>query len=211
MELDKQEIFTSGPAMALRPGLTFVWDIFSIPSGGAGSVTVRGRIPADISAANALWRVTGRVGASWADPSLTNNVADTVVVTVLILDRFEEDNTGATAQRVTAPLPPQAHTFHEPSDQDWVVFRARAGVTYIIRAVGLSGDSDMLLSLWNAQGVVLAKNDSTQPTVGFTEFSWQAPADGDYYIMAAGYTSPYGASYELEIRPQHRHFLPWVS
>jgi hypothetical protein len=159
---------------------------------------------------NAVWSVAGRIATGWVDPDLSNNQAEPSLVSVIIPDRYEPDNTPAEAHRVSVPLLPEHHRYEFPTDQDWVVFQAQAGVTYLIQTLNLSSGGDTVLSLWNASGTMLVKNDNYTPESRASRIFWTAPATADFYVMVTSFSATTGFGYDLEIRPVLRTFLPAV-
>jgi hypothetical protein len=54
----------------------------------------------------------------------------------------------------------------------------------------------------------LAKNYDYLPGSHASQILWMAPSSGDFYVMVTAYTVGAGFSYDLEIRPVMRTFLP---
>jgi hypothetical protein len=165
-------------------------------------------VPITITGHDLPLTVTGRIATGWVDPDLSNNVGETGTIVVLIPDAYEPDNTPAQATRVTPPLTAQPHTYNYFGDQDWLVFNAQPGTTYLIRTVNLSPDADTVLTLWGSAGNLLAKNDDATPGGRSSAIVWTAPTAGDYYVMVTGYTPAYGFSYNLEIVIIRNSYLP---
>ncbi|MCX6031497.1 MAG: C25 family cysteine peptidase [Chloroflexi bacterium] len=206
--LDDLQVTQSGPVLMLRPGLPYSWAVAPMRAGEAGRVTVSGRVPDSITGQNASWSVAGRIATGWVDPDQSNNQALPGQITVTIPDLFEPDNAPGQAHRVSVPLLPERHRYEFPADQDWTVFQAQAGVTYLIRTLNLSNGGDTVLSLWNGAIGLLAKNDDSFPGSRASQILWTAPATGDYYVMVTAYSASVGFDYDLEIRPLSRTFLP---
>ena len=210
VELDDLLVEQTGPALTQKAGEFYAWNVAPMHASDRGQLTVSGRVPQDISADDAIWKVTGRIATGWVDPDLGNNAGQTGTITVLVGDSCEPDNTLAQACRVTVPLSAQIHTYYPLSDQDWSVFQAQAGTTYVIRTVNLSTGGDTVLTLWNSAGARLSKNDDYLPGSKASEIIWTAPASGDYYTMVTSYLSPTEFSYELEISEIDDVYLPLV-
>lgn len=206
--LDDVHVSESGPALTARPGATYAWDVAPMRRGDVGRLVLSGRIPAVVDLQTAVWTIAASITTTWVDPDPANNTSDPATLTVSMGDIWEPDDTQAQAQRVTAPLRQQPHTCYPLGDQDWTVFRAEAGATYLIRTANLSGDGDTLLFLRDAGGALLAKNDDFTPGAPWSQIIWNAPESGDYYLMVTSYLSNAGFGYDLEILPLDRTYLP---
>ncbi|MGC8839686.1 MAG: SdrD B-like domain-containing protein, partial [Anaerolineae bacterium] len=95
-------------------------------------------------------------------------------------DGWEQDNTLGTASPIgTNGVAHYGHTFHEPTDEDWVFFNAQAGTTYRISTFGLTM-VDTRLELYDAGGHLLASNDDFGGPASRIE--WTAPTSGRYFV-----------------------------
>ncbi len=75
------------------------------------------------------------------------------------LDSYEADDTAAQAHELTGP---EQHTFYKPfskDDHDWVYFKVQAGWIYQIQARIGDFPTTPVLSLYDAKGILLARND----------------------------------------------------
>ncbi len=197
--LDDLRVTSTGPELALRPGTSYVWDVAPMFSGDVGRLTVSGRIPISITVEDTSWRVSARISASWADPDSTNNVGEAGLINVQIPDEYEPDNTLTAAHRIEVGVPPTQHVYNYVGDQDWLFFRATAGVRYVIHTLQLSEGGDTILSLWTPGGKLLATDDDESPTSLASAIAWTAPASGDYYTMVTSKHASPGFRYRLEV------------
>ena len=77
-------------------------------------------------------------------------------------------------------------------DEDWIRIELNAGETYVIALAGhgATPSPDTLLTLYDANGEVIARNDDADPAAGDrnSQVTVTPEADGVYYISAAAYT-----------------------
>lgn len=208
--LDDVQVVQNGAAATLRPGAAYVWDVAPLRSGDFGQIIVSGRIPLALQPQHAFWVVAGQIAAVWTDPDLGNNVAEPGRITVLIPDAYEPDDSPAQAHRVSLPLSNDWRNHLSWTDQDWLVFRPRAGVTYIVRVVSQSEGAETALSLWDADRRLVAKNMDGLAEKGLSQIIWRAPDSRDYHLMITPLAFPSPFSYVLQIVEARRSFLPAV-
>jgi PKD repeat protein/photosystem II stability/assembly factor-like uncharacterized protein len=118
-------------------------------------------------------------------------------------DAYEPDDTCTQAH----PIPPdgtvQDHTIHQQADQDWVIFSAVSGTTYLIQVQPIaSSPADMVLELYDqCGGLPQASQDyAFSPNV---QISLKAPASGPLYLKLFNHSPlTYGpnVAYQLSIR-----------
>lgn len=192
-------VFQAGTTATLRAGTQYVLDLSAIPAGAKGRVTVTGRVPYSLTWDQVVWSVTPRIGATWPERDLANNHAAEGVVVVDVGDLFEPDDTPALATRIEPAPAMHPHVYDTVGDQDWVVFRAQAGMRYLIRTLNLGPGGDTVLFLRDAQGNLLAKNDDAFPGTRASAITWQAPATQDYYVMVTSSNPTAGFSYSLQV------------
>ncbi len=206
--LQDLRLSNSGVAATLRPGLPYVWDLAPMRVGDVARLVVSGLIPTTLPLGPSAWSVAGWIGTTWLDPNPDNNRGEASTLTILIRDQFEPDDGPGQATRVTLPVREHRHSYYPEGDQDWVVFGAVAGRSYLIRANVLTDKGNMMLLLADAAGNLVAKSDDQPVGSGISLILWTAPASGDYYLMATSYTSPPGLNYDLKIAPVERTHLP---
>ena len=210
--LDDLQVTQTGPAAALRSGSRYTWDIPLLPVGGKGRLVISGRVPLNLTIDQLSWEITGRISAAWPDNDLSNNASETETLIVLAGDTLEPDNTPAQAHRVALPLTRFTATIDPVADRDWVVFKPQAGMTYLIRTFDIGANGDTVLSLWDADGRMVAKNDDAEPGLSESQIIWRAPSDGDFYVLVTSYQQEVGFNYSLQILPlPGRVYLPLVS
>ncbi|WP_129628510.1 M4 family metallopeptidase [Candidatus Oscillochloris fontis] len=94
-------------------------------------------------------------------------------------DSYESDNSAGTARTIGNGAAGQRHNFHSQGDQDWVVFTATRGVSYILATSQLATRADTVLELFDNSGTtLLAFNDDTDGYA--SRIVWVAPSDGTY-------------------------------
>ncbi len=108
----------------------------------------------------------------------------TKVTQTLGPDIYEEDDTLVKAAIVTLnDASPQVHTFHKQADADWVKFYALAGRVYEIRTYDAGSRADVVIELYDSDGVTRIKGPIDDTGPGAEELTdWTAPKDGVYYI-----------------------------
>ena len=124
--------------------------------------------------------VTGTISAG-------GTVTDTDTTTVYViwhLPYFFEPNDTMDQARGIPIGTLQRHYFEESEDVDWVKFRAWAGIEYTIRTLDLDDTNATKLWLYDEDGVwPLRMSPPGNPAA--TIDSWEAPADGTYFIKVA--------------------------
>ncbi len=209
--LDDLRVQRTGPVATLRAGSQYVWDIAAVQPGEKGRLMVIGRIPHTLTWAQVFWSVAAYIGAAWPDADLDNNIAAEGNVIVVTGDAFEPDDTPAQATRLIPSPLVQPHAYDAVGDQDWVVFRARAGMGYLIRTLNLGDGGDTVLFLWDDAGNLLAKNDDASPDTRASRIVWRALDEQDYYIMVTSNNAYAGVAYQLQVLEMpHNVALPLI-
>ena len=117
-------------------------------------------------------------------------------------DTYEPDNQCDVASAIETSGIPQTHNFHTEGDQDWVRFDVQAGVTYVIEAVAVGADADLVLELHDR--CQAPPVDSNHNAFGrSTRMVWTPSQDGRMYLNAHNHDPDvFGPSttYELSIR-----------
>ncbi len=79
-------IDTSDPAISLRPGTSYVWDLGPLSVGSSGRITIAGRVPDALTALDAPYQAGSRVLSVWREANLANNKGGPLLVPVLPSD-----------------------------------------------------------------------------------------------------------------------------
>jgi hypothetical protein len=99
-------------------------------------------------------------------------------------DLYESDNSPQQARVASVNGPSRKHTLEPPSDQDWIVFEALAGWTYVLRTADLIGATDTVLTLYDTDGeTVIAISDDATPGSRHSQITWRAPVSGSYFAQ----------------------------
>ena len=116
-------------------------------------------------------------------------------------DEQEDDNSRDQAKVILPNSPATAHNFCPGDDQDWVVFAAAPGISYIIETIDPGPDADTVIELYNAGGSLLAQNDDHTP--GTVSRVVYVPTNAlNVFIKVRQYNPSYfgaGAEYSLRI------------
>ncbi|MDY7076443.1 MAG: SdrD B-like domain-containing protein, partial [Chloroflexota bacterium] len=124
-------------------------------------------------------------------------------------DTYEEDDTVAYARRFIVGTI-QAHQFCDDAT-DWVEFTAQASTVYTIATSSWGQRADTFLTLFDTDGhTPLGSNDDYSGTTDHSSrIVWQAPTDGDYYVLVTnqGEVIGHGTEYNLLIAGQDPFIL----
>ncbi len=119
------------------------------------------------------------------------------------LDSFEPDNSSAQATIITTDGTPQPHNFTPNADQDWVKFAVDSTtLPYTIQTDKLSGDSDTILRLIDANGVTELTSNDDYGGGERSLITYIFPTSGTYYAKVHHYRtnrSGLGTRYELSV------------
>ncbi|MDY6877155.1 MAG: pre-peptidase C-terminal domain-containing protein [Chloroflexota bacterium] len=127
-----------------------------------------------------------------------------VIESYLDSDAYEPDNTMAEAKLIAVGTE-QAHTFHGAcgGDVDWVKFEATPGTAYTIQTLGLSGDNDTVLRLYNVSGEEIASDDDDPDYPPASRIDWTAITGGTYFVEVVHFNRFAGGgddlSYSLKV------------
>lgn len=171
-----------GPQPTWHPGSNLIWDLPLLLAGEQGAIIVQGTLSSDASASMLPLQLQAAVAAGWPDNIAANNTTAPVAIDALLPDAYEPDNSPAQATPLPVPGASLEHTYSFEGDFDWLRFVAEAGVRYRLRIENLSAGGDTVLSLHDASGARLEKNDDFFPGSGWSGLDWTAPADGVYYL-----------------------------
>jgi hypothetical protein len=108
------------------------------------------------------------------------------------VDAYEPDDTSEQARVVVLnDEKSQHHNFHQYGDKDWMRFFALAGETYKIETDlsdicvnTLEDDCDIVLELYNSDGILLIKKDTVGDPNWDESIEWTCPEneDGVYFV-----------------------------
>ncbi|MCE7988086.1 MAG: DUF11 domain-containing protein [Caldilinea sp. CFX5] len=99
------------------------------------------------------------------------------------VDGYEPDETSATATVVNVGNASPNHNLHTAGDVDWFALDLTAGLRYLVSAVAEGSDADTLLELYGSDGTtLLASNDNLAADQLDSQVSFDAPADGRFYV-----------------------------
>lgn len=102
-------------------------------------------------------------------------------------DTYEPDDSMDLAKPILPNVPPQHHTFHQPYDEDWVVFWASHRNVYTITTSDLISTTDTLVDLFDAVGTWITRSDDYPGGGLASQISWVPEVDGDYYVRVREY------------------------
>ena len=109
-----------------------------------------------------------------ADAATTINACST--------DAYEADNSLANAKTLALGQA-HSHTICGLGDQDWLSLSVQAGKVYQIMTSNLGSDTDTLLGVYNAAGILLAENNDAFPgLVRSSYLIYTAPTNGTIYL-----------------------------
>ena len=116
---------------------------------------------------------------SWTDPSqLTNDI-------------YEPDDNLSQATRISAAGAIQRHYSAVCDDDDYFIFEALGGTSYVIEAEAETGsDIDLTISLYSESGIAVGYNDDQTTTNVDPLLEWTCPDSvdhGDYYFVIKKY------------------------
>lgn len=118
-------------------------------------------------------------------------------------DNFEPDNSLESARTIVPDGTLHRHNLCGAGDEDWVVFNADAGVSYVISTTSLGPDADTEIALYDAAGNLLARNDDYSPGVS-SLLLHTAEVAGPYYVKTRHFNPGQfgdGTAYGLSVRP----------
>ncbi|MGQ9714791.1 MAG: hypothetical protein ACUVST_08530, partial [Anaerolineae bacterium] len=102
-------------------------------------------------------------------------------------DAYEPDDSMDLAKPILPNVPPQHHTFHQPYDEDWVVFWASHRNVYTITTSDLISTTDTIVDLFDAVGTWITRSDDYPGGGLASQISWVPEVDGDYYVRVREY------------------------
>ena len=136
---------TIAPLAAAMP-ITYVWQATDL-------APITHSINQVTDAVNLQWTTVGTktITIIAANPvNIVTNTYSIVIESPDIGDTYEPDDVCAQAQAISTDGLVQSHTFHQPADQDWLVFNAISGTTYLIEALAPFGSpADMALEIYD--------------------------------------------------------------
>ncbi len=125
--------------------------------------------------------------ASWMDPSLLTN------------DTYEPNNDISTATTIAAGGTIQNHYMGACGDEDYFMFSATSGRTYIMETnTPLDEFLDLTLSLYAGNGTFLDSDDDSGTDLN-PSLHWTCQVSGDYYFLIEGFWSDDIGNYSVAV------------
>ena len=114
-------------------------------------------------------------------------------------DTYEPNNEIATATSIAAGGTIQNHYLGACGDEDYFMFSASAGVSYIMETISpLDQFLDLTLALYSGNGSLLDTDDD-----GGTDFNpslyWTCQTSGDYYFVIEGFWDDDIGNYSVSV------------
>ncbi len=134
--------------------------------------------------------VAGPTGASLAQSG--DLPAAPVSAAACAQDTHEPDDLRGQASDLNVGGPVSAHTFHVPSDVDWLAMPAAgAGISYNIRTSNLVSGTDTFMFIYDRDGFEVRRNDDIDPAkcragdvqACASSATWTANYTGAYYAL----------------------------
>jgi hypothetical protein len=118
------------------------------------------------------------------------------------MDEYEPDDSATQTTRIEVGER-QRHNRHVSGDEDWVLFQAEVGSTYVIETSRLGGQADTVIYLYDAQGNELALDDDGGDEDRASRLRWTAPNSGLFFIRVGNWLPTWagpGTGYDLTLR-----------
>jgi len=186
---------TTSPTMTASPTATFTGE----PS--ATSTVETGTPPPTATPTGTTTPTATPTGTATSTVTLTPTVTRTPTSTVTPCpDAYEPDNTWQQAKVIVPNQAPQARSFHQPGDVDFLKFPAIAGHRYTIRTSHLASDVDTVLSLHafyplTQTLVMLGRSDDDPETAPASRIDWTAPQGDTYYLQVVNHDPDAGGCF----------------
>jgi hypothetical protein len=117
-------------------------------------------------------------------------------------DAAEEDDARADAKALVVGGGAEAHNFCPGSDEDWAVFSASPGKSYLVETLNPGPEADTVIELYDANGALVAQNDDHSP--GTSSLVALSPSNAaSFYVKVRQYNPSYagtGTEYALRVR-----------
>jgi flagellar capping protein FliD len=114
---------------------------------------------------------------------------------------------------VLAPGNLQSHTFCGLGDQDWLEVSLQGGQVYQFSTLNLGADTDTLLSLYDANGNLLAESDDLNSANLASSILYHPPANATAYLRVVDTDARVGGnavSYDILGASVQVLFLPSI-
>lgn len=106
-------------------------------------------------------------------------------------DAYEDDDTRLHASLLPGSGQWASHTFHVPSDVDWLVIQADANSAYNIRTANLAAGTDTFMFLYDKDNIEIKRSDDIDPITCqpndvqacASSITWLATYTGPYYAL----------------------------
>ncbi|HFD38727.1 MAG TPA: hypothetical protein ENJ31_02585, partial [Anaerolineae bacterium] len=166
----------------LAPGATYRWTYLGY------TFSTEGQHP--------VWAWVDKTDAV-AENDETNNLSHVSIPVGQVGDGYEPDDACAEAQSIPTDGTVQHHDLNPVGDVDWVQFEAVSGVRYVIEAVHIGADANVIMELHNACG-------GPPGFGGGQRIEFVAPTSGTYYVKVQHHDDAYGPqnAYDLSVTAQ---------
>lgn len=116
------------------------------------------------------------------------------------VDRFEPDDSVRQATEIDTAGEPQTHTLSPAGDRDYVSFWAREGLQYTMETGNLGEQCDTVLTLYDAEGTELARDDDGADESLASRLTWVADQEGTLFVEIFNFSeAPEGANTSYDI------------
>ena len=157
------------------------------------------------------WRAVLTADPVWLRTPVVNSLRIEYSTQPPYADGYEPDGTCAQASPLQVNGAVQAHTFHQPDDEDWAWFDVVAGTTYVLQTTQAGPDADTVLELHD-----VCDHPILTDTNAFghdARLVFTAPSDDAYYVCVTnqdGNVYGEGTDYGLSVRTYHPNGLAVV-
>ena len=127
-------------------------------------------------------------------PSVTPTPTITATATPLACqDAYEPDDDWTRSKLLVVGATPQARTFDEAGDVDYVKVAVQQGQALAFYTTNLAEGMDTTLTLYDTDGVtVLMRNDDDPMAPPASRIEWLAPTTGTYFLKVANFDPSLG-------------------
>ena len=128
-----------------------------------------------------------------------------------VADSYEVDDTYPQANVITLnDLDVQPHNFHDLGDVDWVKFYGLSGQKYSIKAINVSVICDVVIELFDSDGITRLKGPWNEAGNGQDEImEWTCMRDDVYYVKLSNANATFGENCKYDLK-LYRPIAPLV-
>jgi hypothetical protein len=127
-------------------------------------------------------------------------------------DIYEPDDSLNSARTLELNTTVQRHSLCPVGDQDWLTFTAGGNKVYSMFTGDLTGPTDTVITLYDAQGRFLAENDDYQPGQGLaSRIDYTFTGNATYYLRVRDRRGSGGTGYEYSVGLTSQGGLPPTS